>query len=233
MAKGQTKQATEMSKDIYKRAPETFKPITSALGGETVAGGTGPSVGEEAKAGFENMANTGGYDPNQLAKITGGYESLLGGGLSEQEKADYLNAATSGISGTYGVLRQQQQRERAAQGQGGGGGEYLALGREMERATADANLRARTGLQQLLSANEQAGLAGLYGTESGVAAGRREGVAGEAGLNQQLFNALVAQTGSQEEATALMSQLSKNPGLFGNITQFLASLPVKATVPVP
>lgn len=225
MAKSQTRQATQMSRDIYNKAPSTFSPITESLGGESVSGGTGPSVGAEAKAGFEKISDTGGYDPTQLAKISGGYENLYEtGGMSPEERADFINAATSGVRGTYDVLEAQEQRKRAATGQGVGGGEYAELARESTAAQAEAGLKARTQLQQVIAANQQAGLAGLGATEASVAAGRRAGVAGEAGLNQQLLSAIGLQVGSEEEATSIMAGLSKTPGLFGNILAAIQSI---------
>lgn len=176
MAKGQTKQATEMSKNLYNQAPTTFSPVTTPLTGTP----------QEAKQGYETLASGQG----------------LGGG----EAGEYFNAATSSIGATNNVLQEQLNRQRAAQGEGAGGGEYAELSRLSAQQTADANLKAAVALDQQRAQREEFGVSGL------------------AGLDQQLLQALGLQVGSQEQATAIMQNLSKNPGLFGNILNALGSV---------
>lgn len=205
MAKSQTKQATEQSKNIYSGAPEQFQPIVGGLKEQQQqTQGFQTQTGQEAKTGFENMQTTGGYDPNQLtglrgtaqkftetggydptqlAKITGGYENFAQtGGYDPAQQAAFINAATSGVGSTYDVLRQQQQRQRAAQGLGMGGGEFAQLAREGTAAQQQADLNANVQLQSIINANKLAGLGGGAAVSADVA-GKKLGAFGQqAGL---------------------------------------------------
>jgi hypothetical protein len=193
-------------------------------------------VGSYSAAGLESIASGGGYDPGQLASITGGYQSFADtGGFTPQQSTDYINAATSGVTGTYNTLMGQQQRQRAAQGLGAGGGEYQSLARDLTTAQDQADLNARANLAQQTNANKLAGLGGLTSVNQSRVSNE---LAANQGLNQlyntatnqvtamgqQLLSALGLQFGTQQEAISFLTQLSKNPGLFQTIMGDIGSI---------
>lgn len=247
MAKSQTQDATNKSNSLY----QNVEGVISGTGPSGVGGGgqvgriTGlqgsanqfaTDTGSAASTGYKNIASTGGYDPTQLQAITGGYQAFADtGGFTPQQSTDYINAATSGVGGTYDVLAGQQQRQRAAQGLGAGGGEFEAMAREGTAAQEQADLNARSNLAQQVNANKLAGLGGLQTTQQNVAGNELAANAGLSNLyntatgevtaqGQQILQALGLQFGSQGEAINFLTSLSKNPGLFGNIMQGLGAV---------
>lgn len=197
MAKSQTKQGTQMSKDIYGGAPGQFQPIIGGLGGQqqqaqstqqTALGSAMSGYGEaQTTGGFDptqlsglrstskGFTETGGYDPTQLQNITQGYQALSTGGYTPEQEAAFINVGTSGIGSTYDVLKAQQQRQRAAQGLGMGGGEFAQMAREGTAAQEKATLDSQVQLQQIENANKVAGLGGLAQTQKDVASAKQAG----------------------------------------------------------
>jgi len=237
MAKTQTKDATNKSNAIYNQAQNQLAPVISGLqSSQDSTRDWQAGVGASARGAFQNLQDTGGYDPTQLSKITGGFGNFADtGGFDDASKAAYLNQATSGVTGTYDVLAQQAQRNRAATGGYGAGGDISQLARQSSEAQAQATNNAMVGLNTQINQNKLAGLGGLQTTEASVAGGKEAGAAGMAGLfntatnqltqeGQQLLQAMGLQFGTQAEAIQFLQQLSKNPGVFGNIMQGLGTV---------
>jgi len=283
MAKSQTQDATNKANSIYNQGQQQLQPVQQGLMSQTGIGAPAApgstsqfqgQTGQEAKAGFENMqttggydptqlqglrstsqgfTQTGGYDPNQLATLTGGYTDFAQtGGYDQAAKDRFLNQATSGVTSDYDVLQQQLQRRAAAQG-GNVAGETAMMARNLAQDQANATLNAQTALDQQINANKLAGLGGLgttaanvagareagfgqqLGLEGGVAAGSRAGTQGLQGLydtstgqltaqGNQLLQSMGLQFNTQEEAISFLTNLSKNPGLFGNIMQGIGAV---------
>lgn len=268
MAKSQTGDATNKSNSIYNQSQQQLAPVQSGLRssqsgtqGQAVSGltqqqttgGYDPGQLTGLRSTGAQFTQTGGYDPTQLSKITGGYQNFADtGGYTPDQANQFLNQATSGVTGTYNVLADQLKNNTAAQG-GRQTGEMSQLARNLGQDQANATLAAQTNLNQQINQNKLAGLGGLASTNADVAAGRRgafgqqigleSGVAsGVQGANQTLGNMSLAQMnqllssyglqfGTQQDAINALTQLSRNPGLFGNIMQGISTIsaPVSLT----
>lgn len=261
MAKSQTNDATNKSNSIYNQSQQQLSPVQSGLRssqsgtqGQAVSGltqqqttgGYDPGQLTGLRSTGAQFTQTGGYDPTQLAKITGGYQTFADtGGYTPEQANNFLNQATSGVTGTYDVLANQLKANTAAQG-GRQTGEISQLARNLGQDQANATLAAKTGLDTMVNQNKLAGLGGLSNVNADVAAGRRSafgqniglegGVAsGVQGANQalsnmsldqmnQLLSSYGLQFGTQQQAIDALTQLSKNPGLFGNILQGISTI---------
>jgi len=172
--------------------PAQWANLYSDTQGATTTGGFDPTLLAKVVSGSGAT-----YDPTSLSNIRQGYTSMAqSGGFTPQDISNYLNTATSGVSGAYSVLG-AEAREAAQQGGGSGAAAISQMARQGAQSTAQADIAARSGLQQQITANKLAGLGGLQMTESDVAklaqsgAGILGGVAGQQaalkmqGLGQQ------------------------------------------------
>lgn len=220
--------------------------LSDTLSNQMQYGGYDPTQLANLRTETQNLYDTGGYDPNQLGQITGGYYDLSQGGMSPQQQQAFLRASTEGSQATYGALSDQAKRASIATGGLGTGGAISQMARQGTQQQDQATLNANVALQQLLTQNKIAGLGGEANLASNVAGARQQGAAQQLGLESgvqqgslsatnimnQLYNTTTGEIsdlgnkmlqtlglnfGTQSEALAALTNLSKNPGMFQTI----------------
>lgn len=266
MAKGQTKQATSTATSLGQQAQAQTAPIISGLQSQgataqanqanllgeaesgykaqQATGGYDPSMLATLRANTANLASTGGYDAGVMGDVTGGYSKLSStGGFTPEDRAGYLNQATSGVKSTYDILAQQSAQNRAKTGGLGAGGDISQMARQLSQQQASSTLNAQQSLNQQVVQNQLAGLGGLASTQGAMAGAKAGGVAQQAGvegsvasgsnmanaglaslyntttgqvtaLGQQVLQGLGLSFATQADALNALTTLSKNPGLF-------------------
>lgn len=235
--------------------PVQLKTIRDNSAGLAASGGYDPQTLGTLRQGFSQAATTGGYDPKVLDTLrtkgteftnTGGYDPWAAqgykdfattGGYSDQDKTNFLNRGTAGVSATYDALKGQAEAKRAATGGLGGGDEFTSMARHLAQDQADSTLNSNVALQQDINKNKFSGLAGddkiaagrqqalsTLGTNEGnVASGVRSALTGSVGLESDVASgrrAGVAQQAGIESGVAggVTSANAQMAGLYNSAT---------------
>lgn len=214
--------------------------------------GTSSSYDPTALSGLRDTSQqfitSGGYDPAARNTIEQGYSDFAGtGGFTEDQKNQFLNRATSGVSSTYDILGNQAAQSRAKTGGLGTGGDFSQLARQLGQAQGEATLGAQTSLTDQINRNKLAGLgglsaeqadlagkrqgslAGLRSTEADVAASKLAGAAQERGLQGDIAGGIRSGTGIQQGlegdvASGSRASLSGLGNLYNEQTGEISSL---------
>jgi hypothetical protein len=237
MAKNQTGNATNDSKNLNNQAQGLAGPGSPLYTGFQNSLGT--AQGNQASqlsgatsgiANLQNLSSTGGYDPTQLNQIQGGYTDLANnGGYTPQQSQQFVQQATEGTQATYGSLENQAKNNTVATGGLGTGGGLSQMARQLSQAQGQNTLNAEVALNQSQTGNKLAGLGGEASVASSVAGNKLQGTetansqlsqlynttTGQiTSLGQQMLSSLGLDFGTQDQAIAALTNLSKNPGLF-------------------
>lgn len=226
------------------RQSELYDNALAGYKQQQTTGGYDPTQLANLRSNVSSNMQTGGYDPAVASDIMSGYGNFATtGGFTPTQEQAFIRQATQGVTGTYNTLQQQAMQDKARTGGLGTGGDISQMARQLTQAQAGATLNAETALQQIESQNKLAGLGGEagfagqqaqgrlaatgqgIGLESGVASGVQGANAGLSNLfntqtgqvtalGNQLLQTLGLDFSTQAEAASILSNLSKNPGLF-------------------
>jgi len=240
------------------RQGQAWDASFGALNQDLQTGGYDPSVLSGLRDTAQGFVNTGGFDPTKLAdaysgydKAQAGYEDLATtGGYTPEQGQAFIRQATEGTESTYGSLADQAKRASIATGGQGTTGAISQMARQLSQAQGKNTLDAEVALNERQTANKLSGLGGETNVAGGkaaltsaVASGKRaaetiqqnlEGsVAGgklqASQMMNQLFNTTTGQVSdlgtkllqtlgldfsTQQGAINSLVQLSKNPGKF-------------------
>lgn len=186
---------------------------------------------------LQNIASTGGYNPGQLSQLEGGYTNLATtGGYTPQQSQQFIQQATEGTQGTYGVLAQQAKQNAEATGGLGTGGAQSQMARQLGQVQGQNTLNAEVALNQSKTGNTLAGLGGEANVQGQVASNTLQGNETANSQLSQLYNTTTGQVSqlgnqmlqtlgldfsSQSEAINALQKLSTNPGAFSSVLNML------------
>jgi hypothetical protein len=130
----------------------------------------------------QNTLNTGGYDTDQLKQLNAGYSNLAQtGGFTPQQSQQFIQQATEGTGATYGALEQQAKQAGIATGGLGTAGGLSQMARQLGQVQGQNTLNAEVGLNQLQTSNKLAGLGGESSLAGQVAGNKLTGAEAQAG----------------------------------------------------
>jgi hypothetical protein len=219
---------------------EQEQRANALIGGLAATGGFDPTqLGYLRGVGATQVA-TGGYDMPELAEARAGYRGLAEtGGVSPEEAGAMTRRATRGVTSIYDVLSAEAARRRTITGGYGGESEIARLARQSAEKAAEATTGAEAEVAKMRQTGRLEGVRGLAGLTTEEAAGRRAAVTSLTGLETSVAGGVRAaaqlsvdqqiatgteilkriQLGQQvsESDLSLLSDLSKQPGVFNSI----------------
>jgi hypothetical protein len=159
--------------------PTNSSALQAKLAGYGTSSSYDPAALTSIRDTSNTFLNTGGYDPTVKDTIEGGYTDFANtGGFTEDQKNQFLNRATSGVTGTYDILGQQAQQARSKTGGLGTGGDFSQLARQLGQAQGEATLGAQTSLTDQINRNKLAGLGGLSAEQADLSGKKISDLAG-------------------------------------------------------
>jgi len=134
-----------------------------------------------------SLMDNGGYDQESTGKIREGYGKFIAnGGMEDQDRENFLNRGTSGVTSTYEILKDRMAQDRARSGGIGAGGGYAQMARQLAQQQSASTLDSNVALNTMVNKNKMDGLGGLSGFEGDVAGGRRTAFNSVAGFEGNL-----------------------------------------------
>lgn len=215
MANSSTGNAANASKNLLNQAQGFAGPGSSLYTGFQNSLGT--AQGNQASqlsgamgniSNLQNLSSTGGYDPNQLSQIEGGYSDLATtGGYTPQQSQQFIQQATEGTQATYGALENQAKQSQRATGGLGTSGGLSQMARQLSQAQGQNTLNAEVALNQSQTSNKLSGLGGEANVAGNVASNKLQGTEAAGSQLNQLYNTTTGQV------TALGNQILSTLGL--------------------
>jgi len=237
MSKAQNQDVKQSANTLSRTSNEQMLPYIASLTGQQSGVQSGQQLPSFTGAynTFTGGTQTGGFDPTAYQNTLQGYNAMANtGGFTPEQSRQYMDQATSGVANTYNVLGQQLQQNKAKTGGLGGSGETAQLARQLGQAQAQAEQGAAVGLNQQINANKLSGLSGaasLQSTQAGNKLASAQGLSGLynvatgeiSDLGKQVLGAMGINWQNQAEAlqalTALATSSSSSKGILDTIGQ--------------
>jgi hypothetical protein len=162
------------------RADAGYADLSSRYTGLADTGGIDPAQQAKLRAGFGSLASTGGYDPRVSDRVGAGYSQLTKtGGYSPTDVNNIRSRSNSAIPAVYGRLQEGLRRQNVMGGGSAGFGATTAkLGRQAAEAAATTARDTELGISDRIREGRLTGLQGEQGLQESLRQGRVAGLQG-------------------------------------------------------
>ena len=164
-----------------------YGELQKGFGSMAETGGIDPGEAARLRTGYQGMSETGGFDPSTTGNLKSFYGGMRNtGGYSPQDVANIRGRGNAGIPAVYGRLKENL---RQAQARSGGAGYQAALTKMGRGAAQDSATMARDTEAEIadrLRQGKLTGAAGEFGLEQTLAGNKFQGLQGGQGLEQSL-----------------------------------------------
>src|ERR1017187_9225269 len=203
----------------------------TATGVLNTAQGTAANLLPGITGGYQDIASTGGYDPNIAGTINTTFGNLATtGGVSDADALSMQNRAAEAAKSTYQTGQDAAARSSAATGGYGatGGAIQSNLARQGSQAAATAVEDTNASITGLKQSGMVAGAQGLASTQQNQAANKLSATAGLTniyGMNESQVSTTVSQILQNYQQTGqlnnqdltILTNLATQPGIFDKI----------------
>lgn len=150
-------------------------------------GGIDPEQAARLRAGYTGVAETGGFDPNTTSNLKSFYGGMrTTGGYSPEDVSNIRGRSNAGIPAVYSRLRENLRQAQARSGTSGYQATLAKLGRGAAQDAATTARDTEAEIADRLRSGRLTGAAGEFGLANAISANKLRGLAGGQGLEESL-----------------------------------------------
>lgn len=169
------------------RYGQRYGELQKGYGNLAETGGIDPGEAARLRKGFGGFAETGGLDPNTTSNLKSFYGGMrTSGGYTGQDVANIRGRSNAGIPAVYQRLKENLRTAQARGGSAGYGATLAKLGRQSAQDTATTARDTEVDIADRLRQGKLTGAAGEFGLENALRAGKLQGLQSGQGLEESL-----------------------------------------------
>ena len=182
-----TKEQAPERQAANERYGARYGELQKGFSGMAETGGIDPGEAARLRSGYQGMSETGGFDPSTTGNLKSFYGGMRNtGGYGAQDIANIRGRSNAGIPAVYSRLKENLRQSQARSGSSGYQATLAKLGRGAAQDSATTARDTEVDIADRLRQGKLTGAAGEFGLEQQLAGNKFQGLQGGQGLEQSL-----------------------------------------------